>query len=322
VALYEQRSGLNMKIRFGAMFGVAALITSLAASAAVIVHLATPATTKGPRATVDAPSRQQPVTSPARIDLSLATSAPPAVQGFEPAATTVPVSVAKITVLPPLMLSDMALWHWSGKWMASEWENASGPIPWRYDHIAQVRQADTVFTLDADGAPQLQALNGTTAYDSGIWETDVTLPTLKDGVIVAPLWVYNAASSDEVDFEFAGRYGLDVSLHSKLDGVMQKSTVRLFPGVDMSGQRKRFGIKVDQRSGLVEMYVDGRLVHRWDRRGMAFFVSSPLKPWIEMWPTSPTNSGLVQWAGRWSGFAAGEKLAMTVHGYAYTPLAR
>lgn len=235
-------------------------------------------------------------------------------------ATDVAVTPSSSSILPPLNLTDMALWNWSGRWMASEWQNANGPVPWKYNHVTQVNRGDTIFRLDAVGAPQLQALNGTPANASGFWETEVTLPRLKDGLIVAPLWVYDAASADEIDFEFAGRYGLDVSMHCKLNGVMQKRTVRLFAGMDMSNQRRRFGIKVDQTAGFVEMYLDQKLVYRWNRNAMPFFVSKPLKPWIEMWPASPTNSGFVQWAGKWPGLATGETLAMTVHGYRYTPI--
>ena len=238
-------------------------------------------------------------------------------------AAAAPVAATlQILALPPLDLSDMRLWNWAGKWHASEWANAGGPIPWRYNHITQPNRADTIFKLDAAGAPQLQAQNGTPAYGAGLWETDVTLPRMRDGLIVAPLWIYNATSRDEVDFEFAGRKGLDVTIHAALNGVMQSQTVRLFPGVDMSGQRKRFGIKVDQAAGYVEMYVDSKLVHRWDRSKMSYFVSKPLKPWIEMWPANPANTGFVQWAGKWTGFATGETLSMTVHGYGYSPLVR
>ncbi|MEG3174742.1 family 16 glycosylhydrolase [Sphingomonas sp. RB3P16] len=214
----------------------------------------------------------------------------------------------------------MALWNWNGKWTASEWGNGNSPLPWRYNHIRQVNRGDTTFTLDASGAPQLQAQNGTAAAANGLWETEVTLPKLKDGLIVAPLWVYDPASRDEIDFEFAGRKGLDVSLHAAVQGVMKVSTVRLYPGVDMSGQRKRFGIKVDQTSGFVEMYVDRVLVYRWNRSTMSFFVSKPLKPWIEMWPAITSNAGFVSWAGKWQGLAANETLSMVVHGYGYTPL--
>ncbi len=295
----------------------AALLVAAAASAAVVTSPPATVAAKASAAIVVVTAPVAPAGSAAVIAkaaiVPTSSQAVPAI-----AASAAPLITA---TLKPLDLSDMKLWNWNGKWMASEWANASGPIPWKYNHITQVNRADTIFRLDAAGAPQLQALNGTAANASGLWEVDVTLPKLKDGLIVAPLWLYDATSADEIDFEFAGRYGLDVSLHSKLNGVMCKDTVRLFAGIDMSNQRRRFGINVDQKAGAITMYVDGRQVHRWNRRVLAFFVSKPLRPFIEMWPASPTNSGFVQWAGKWPGLATGETLSMTVHGYGYTPLA-
>jgi len=296
------------------LLGAAAVVVAAAASAAVVSQPPVAAATKATIVVVTAPA--QTATVALAVTNPVAKAAAPAVT----ASVTTPLAVP--ATLKPLDLSDMALWNWNGRWMASEWANANAPLPWKYDHITQVKRADTIFRLDATGAPQLQALNGTVANANGLWEADVTLPKLKDGLIVAPLWLYDPASADEIDFEFAGRYGLDLTLHAKRNGVMQKSSVRLFAGVDMSNQRKRFGIKVDQTAGFVEMYLDNRLVHRWNRNAMAFFISKPLKPWIEMWPATPTNSGFVQWAGKWPGLAKGETLSMTVHGYGYSPLVK
>lgn len=220
--------------------------------------------------------------------------------------------------LLPLDLSDMRLWNWNGRWHASEWANGMGPLPWRYDHVSQLNGKDTYFTLDVNGAPQLQAMGGTPVYSHGLWETEVTLPQLHDGVIVAPLWLWDDNSRDEVDFEFAGRNGLDVTLHAAVNGQMQQNTVRLLAGRNLSGQRHRFGIKIDDVAGLVDMFLDGVRVQRWDRSRMAFFVSHPLKPMIEMWATDPNNAGFVGWAGRWNGIEPDQSMQMTVHGYGYT----
>ncbi len=232
--------------------------------------------------------------------------------------TPAPVPVPVVAALPPLDLSDMRLWNWSGKWHASEWGNGMSPLPWKYDHVSQPAGKDTAFTLDAAGAPELQAMGGTPVYTHGLWETEVTLPKLKDGLVVAPLWLWDSNSSDEIDFEFVGRKGLDVTLHAPLNGQMQQNTVRLFAGRDMSGERHRFGIKADAAAGWVEMYLDGQRVQRWDRGSMAFFISHPLKPMISMWAADPNNAGFVSWTGKWPGLATGETLTMTVHGYKYT----
>lgn len=302
-----------MRFKTVAVTSVSALILGMAASAKVSMSDSGAAGSGKVGITVVAGPSPTPSPTPTSSTTQVAAAPKP---------ITTQVAAIQVVALKPLDLTDMRLWNWAGKWHASEWANANGPIPWRYNHITQPNRADTFFRLDAAGAPQLQALNGTTAYGSGLWETDVTLPKMRDGLIVAPLWIYDTTSRDEVDFEFAGRKGLDVTLHAALNGVMQSNTVRLFAGVDMSGQRKRFGIKMDQAAGYVEMYVDSKLVHRWDRSKMSYFVSKPLKPWIEMWPANPANTGFVQWAGKWTGFATGETLTMTVHGYGYSPLVR
>ncbi|WP_375396446.1 family 16 glycosylhydrolase [uncultured Sphingomonas sp.] len=222
--------------------------------------------------------------------------------------------------LPPLDLSDMRLWNWAGKWHGSNWTNGMSPLPWMFDHIRKGKRGDVELFLDQAGAPELAAQNGTAAASRGLWEADVTLPQLRDGLVVAPLWLYDAASKDEVDFELAGRNGLDVTLHGARAGGMGQDQFRLFAGRDMSGERHRFGIKLDEATGYVEMYVDGVRVYRWDRGQAAVFPAKPLKPLIEMWAADPNNPGFVGWVGRWPGLASGERLTMTVHGYRYTPL--
>ncbi len=230
-----------------------------------------------------------------------------------------PLVSPALRTLAPLDLTTLRLWNWSGKWIGSEWSNANSPLPWKFNHIKQPAAADTLLTLDAEGAPQLQA-GASEAKRDGLWETDVTLPQLRDGLIVAPLWLYDPGSRDEIDFELAGKTGLDVSIHVYVNGVHKSKTVRLFAGTDMSGQRKRFGIKVDQLAGYAEIYLDGKLVHRWDRASLGYFVSRPLNPWIEIWAANPTNSGFVQWAGKWSALAPSQTLTLRVHGYGYSTL--
>ena len=264
------------------------------------------------------------VTVPAATPTPSPTPTPKPTPSATPTASSTTTATATVTTLlkplAPLYLADMKLWNWNGTWTASEWSNANSPIPWKYDHIAQVK-GETSFTLDSVGAPELQAMNATPAYTRGLWETDVTLPSLRDGMIVAPLWIYDTTSKDEVDFEYAGRKGMDVSLHATSNGKLTSQTVRLFAGRDMSGERHRFGIKVDESIGVVEMYLDGVRVYRWDKTDLAYTVTHPLKPWIEMWAANPTNAGFVAWAGKWAGMTAKDKpLVMTVHGYGYSTI--
>ena len=193
-----------------------------------------------------------------------------------------------------------------------------GPIPWKSDHIRQRSDQSVDFILDFGGAPQLQAVKGTSAHTDGLWETEVTLPQLRDGVVVAPLWLYDPDSRDEIDFEFAGRKGLDVSIHAYPNGTHRKKTVRLFEGQDLSGRTLRFGILVDTIAGEAEMIVDDQVVYVFRKAELGWFVSKPLKPWIEMWAADPENAGFAAWVGEWQGIADGEEMRMRVHGYGFS----
>ncbi len=262
-----------------------------------------------------------PLSPPVKVVTAPApTAAPPRLSGTQTATLASAAQAAKPASLSKLDLSNMRLWNWAAKWHASEWANAFSPIPWKYDHVRQLASGATQLTLDRSGAPQLTAQGGIPAIASGLWETDVTLPRLASGVIVAPLWLYDGTSKDEIDFEFAGRNGLDVSLHRNVGGVVQHASTRLFAGQDMSGQRHRFGIKVDQYAGYIEMYLDGKRVHRWDRAKTPLFVSHRLKPVMEMWVVNQNDANFVAWAGKVQGMPTGGSMVMTVHGYGYTSL--
>lgn len=232
-------------------------------------------------------------------------------------ATTTPV----LAKLPPLDLSDMRLWNWNGKWHASEWDHAFSTIPWRYNRVTRQSTGDVKFRLDSTGAPQLQALNGTPSSSRGLWEVEATLPTLREGMVVAPLWLYDPASKDEIDFEFVGRRGLDVTIHAYPSGVHNKHTVRLLAGTDMSGKRMRFGIRLDQTAGTATMLIDGKVAHTFDKAKLGWFVTKPVKPFIELWAANPQLTWLTQWTGVWTPLPTGDHRTMTVHGYGYTPIA-
>ena len=216
--------------------------------------------------------------------------------------------------LPPLDLSDMRLWNWNGLWHASEWDNVFSDIPWRFDHVIQTAGGDTMFVLDAVGAPELKAQKQ--AYQKrGYWEVDVTLPSSQSGLVIAPLWLWNDDTKDEIDFEFAGTKGLQLTIHSYGSGRHVQSHV-IVPNTDrLTGQRVRFGIRTDIDSGKIDMSINGELVHTFNRSdNPAAFPKSGLKPIISMWPA---KAGLV-WAEQWLGRFAGHPATMVVHGYNFT----
>lgn len=242
-----------------------------------------------------------------------ATPAPAPTPTLTPVATAAQAGPAQLL---PLDMVGFGLWNWDATWFGSEWANGFSPIPWKNDRIKTQPGGNVTLTLDNAGAPELKGQNGMSFHTAGLWEADVTLPQLRDGLVVAPLWLYEGGSADEIDFELAGRNGLDVAMHT---GGKRVAWAKLFAGQDLSGRRMRLGIKMDQTAGYVEMYVDGKLVHRFDRTTP--MVSHGLKPIISMWAADPNNSGFVGWAGKWAGLEGREALTMTVHGYAYTPLA-
>ena len=214
--------------------------------------------------------------------------------------------------LPPLNLSDMRLWNYNGAWMASEWAS-QGPMPYRYDHVGRAKNHAATLTLDNAGAPQLKAYSGNPSRTSGIWQADVTLPQTRDGLVTAPLWLYNEKSREEVDIEFTGRTGLQVTVHTYPGGVHTTDQCNPFPDVNFSGQRHLFTIYLDEAAGEVEVFMDRKSIARFGKASKAF-PSTDLKPIIEMWAANPANPGFVSWVGRWQPLADREKLTMIVWG--------
>lgn len=230
------------------------------------------------------------------------------------------VTAPAADALPPLDLSAMRLWNYNGKWHASEWGNEFGAFGWRYSHVRQRATGDVDLIMNANGAPELQGQTATGYFDRGLWEADVTIPELREGAVVAPLWLYNHRTREEFDFEFAGTRGLDVTIHAYPNGQHRTATVRVMSGEDWSGRRVRFGIKLDVQSGWAEMLIDGEVVHRFARDELGFFATRVFKPVFSIWAVRPGHAGLESWVGRWQGFQQNESMVMTVHGFRYTPL--
>lgn len=209
---------------------------------AMAAYAASPITLSG---TMVATTSQSPVkTASVTVLLPTPTPVPTPIANATPKATVTASALANRPRLPTLDLSDMKLWNLAGKWHASHWANEFSLTRWKFARILKGKNGEVKFVLDATGAPELAAGSGITAHKDGLWETEVTLPVMRDGMVIAPLFLWNNDTRDEVDFEFAGRKGLDVTVHKYINGLHITKTVRLFAGVDMSGQRKRFGISV------------------------------------------------------------------------------
>ena len=221
--------------------------------------------------------------------------------------------------LPPLDVSDMRPWNYDAAWHASHWDNNFSRIPWRSDRVSFAPNGDVVMRLDRSGAPQLKSERRIAMADRGTWEVEVTLPELREGLVVAPLWLYNEERREEIDFEFAGTKSLDLSVHAYPEGEHRQTTVSVFEGMDFSNCTVRFKIIADIPAGWAKMYVDDRLVHRFEKDDLGYFLTGKTRPIIEMWAARDDHDGFVQWLGKWRDLPAGKDLTMRVHGYRYSP---
>jgi len=198
----------------------------------------------------------------------------------------------------------------------SQWsESKLGGYDWRVDH-AVVRGGDLVLSVSERASGQVQT-NGSAARTDGMWEVDVTLPPMRDGLIAAPLWTFNAKTFDEIDFEIVGRTGLQLTLWSSVEGrhtaVWSDTVLR----GDLSGRRLRLGI-VYEAGRRVRFYVDGDLAADVTPADAPLgFPSTPQKPYFDLWVANGLHPG---WAGRWTPLPSGVKLDMKVHGYRAGPV--
>ena len=221
--------------------------------------------------------------------------------------------------LPPLDVSDMRLWNFDAAWHASQWQNNFSFTPWRSDHVTVEPNGDVALRLDRSGAPQLKSGNRIPMADKGTWEVEVTLPAMREGMVVAPLWLYNEERQEEIDFEFAGTKSLDLSLHGYPDGEHRQTAVSVFEGMDLSNCTAHFKIVADASAGWAALYVEDHLVHRFTEEEAGYFVTGKLRPIIEMWAARDDHRGFVQWLGQWQPLPNGEVLTMVVHGYRFSP---
>ncbi|XUU60687.1 family 16 glycosylhydrolase [Erythrobacter sp. HA6-11] len=215
--------------------------------------------------------------------------------------------------LAPIDLSDMRLYNWYGQWHASNWDNAWSSIPFRYDHVIQDESGDTHLIFDENGAPELKAQNGHPYSTKAFYEVDVTLPELRSGMVVAPLWLWHDHTRDEIDFEFVGANSLQLTIHSYRSGEHRSQDYRIEG--NFSGQRMKLGIATDLERGEIDMLVNGQVVHTFYNNTNAF-PTGEMRPVISMW-VGDAVSWAEPWTGPWEGFAEGEQLVMTVHGYRF-----
>lgn len=223
---------------------------------------------------------------------------------------------------PPPPLPDFSgvtlrLWDWSAPMAPSQWsEPKLGGYDWRVDH-ATVRGGELLLSVSERASGQVQT-NAAAASSSALWEVDVTVPPMRDGLIAAPLWTFNADTFDEIDFEVVGRKGLQLTVWSAVDGRHTSVWSRQVIDGDLSGRRYRLGIAYEAGE-RIRFYIDGRQVAEVRPEDAPLgFPSTPQKPYFDLWVANGLNPG---WAGRWSPLRSGERLTMRLHGYRTTPLA-
>ncbi|WP_140849896.1 family 16 glycosylhydrolase [Sphingomonas glacialis] len=228
------------------------------------------------------------------------------------AASSASAASVAMATLPALDMRGNVLWNWSAPWLASEWGSVLGVVPWKFDHVTTAG-TDVVLTMNQSGAAQLQAQGATPAYSQGLWEADVSIPTLRSGVDVAAFYLYSNDTKDEVDFEFFGTLGLFATLHS---GGKSSDSIKVAEAADFNGRRARLGIKIDQSNGYIAMMIDGREVHRFQRATAPVFPASAMKPFFDLQPGTPAQDS---WLGHWNGFSSqADQMQLIIHGYRYS----
>ena len=103
--------------------------------------------------------------------------------------------------LPDFSNVSLRLWDWDAPMAPSQWsEPKLGGYDWRADH-AVIRDGELVLSVSERASGQVQTQAAASGATEALWEVDVTLPPMRDGLIAAPLWTFNAKTFDEIDFE-------------------------------------------------------------------------------------------------------------------------
>lgn len=218
--------------------------------------------------------------------------------------------------LPDFSAITLRLWDWSAPMAPSQWsESKLGGYDWRADH-AVVRDGELRLSVSEKASGQVQT-NDSAASSSALWEVDVTIPQMRDGLVAAPLWTFNDDTFDEIDFEVVGRKGLQLTIWSAVDGKHTTVWSRQIIEGDLSGRRFRLGIGYAAGERVV-FFIDGqRVAEVTPADAPQGFPSTPQKPYFDLWVANGLNPG---WAGRWTPLQSGERLTMRLHGYRAGPL--
>lgn len=227
-----------------------------------------------------------------------------------------PAPAPPLAALPDFSDIQLRANNWNAPMSPSQWSEAKlGGYDWRADH-AVIASGALALSVSERASGQVQTHTNQFS-EAAMWEVDVTLPMMREGLVAAPLWVFNNSTKDEIDFEVVGKKGLQLTLWSKVNGAHRQVWSTYAITGDLSGRRYRLGIAYFAGRS-VGFYVDGELVARvTPQDSPSGFPSTPLKPLFDIWVTNGLDPA---WAGRWTPLAPGERLTMTVHGYKAGPL--
>ncbi|TIW20448.1 MAG: glycosyl hydrolase family protein, partial [Mesorhizobium sp.] len=123
---------------------------------------------------------------------------------------------AAIAPLPDWSKVKLQLWKYNNPFVPSQWsEPKLGGYGWKGSNVKIV---DGALQLTVSEKASAQVIAGAKS-DSGSarWEVDVTLPTMKPGLIAAPLWTFNDKAHEEIDFEIVGTKGLQLTVWANVD---------------------------------------------------------------------------------------------------------
>ena len=248
------------------------------------------------------------------LTLLAASTALPAMLQVASAQTTTSVTQTDVEKLPDWSKVKLQLWQYNNPFVPSQWgEPKLGGYDWKAAN-AKIVDGELQLTVSEKASAQVIA-GGKSDLSKAKWEVDVTLPTMKPGLIAAPLWTFNDKAHEEIDFEFVGTKGLQLTVWANVNNQHKAVWVKWPLEGDLSGKRYRLGIEYEAGKQIV-FSVDGKevaTVTPADTAGGAF-PSKPMKPYLDLW----VGAGSVMdpgWAGRWEPMAPTEKLVMTIHGY-------
>ncbi|QKD00260.1 glycosyl hydrolase family protein [Mesorhizobium loti R88b] len=221
--------------------------------------------------------------------------------------------------LPDWSAVKLQVWKYNNPFVPSQWSEAKlGGYDWKADNIKIVDGALQLTVSEKASAELMSGSNSTSA--SAKWEVDVTLPTMKPGLIAAPLWIFNKKANEEVDFEIVGTRGLQLTVWADVDNQHKAVWVKWILLGDLSGKQYRLGLQYEGGK-RVTFFIDGievAVVTPADTAGGAF-PNKPMQPYFDLW----VAAGAImdpRWAGKWEPMAASDKLVMTLHGYRRTDI--